>query len=159
MYTNHDVCSCTLQEKSTFSYYYTNYEETKTDVRNERHTREKSSTSTETLAPHVLNCYKQRSHAQWLTKLPKYKHNTFTGVSKQESTRTCILRTSIALSPPRPPEVLMASLRPELGARLTGLSLQDDPFLLSGDSKPESMDDSEPLELSPRASGSSMCEA
>ena len=50
---------------------------------------------------------------------------------------------------------MIASLKHALGARLTGLSLPD-PFPLSGDSKPESMEDSEPLELSPRARGSSI---
>ena len=51
----------------------------------------------------------------------------------------------------------MASLRLALGARLTGLSLPE-PFPLSGDSNPESMDDSEPLELSPLVMGSSIGE-
>jgi hypothetical protein len=62
-------------------------------------------------------------------------------------------RDSIVLSP----VVVMASLRQALGARLTGLSLPD-PFPLSGDSKPESMEVSEPLELSPLARGSSIVE-
>ena len=62
-------------------------------------------------------------------------------------------RTSIVLRP----LVVMASLRQALGARLTGLSLPE-PFPLSGDSNPESMEDSDPLELRPRASGSSIGE-
>lgn len=49
----------------------------------------------------------------------------------------------------------MASLRHALGARLTGLSLPE-PFPFSGDSNPESMEDSEPLELSPLVMGNSI---
>ena len=66
------------------------------------------------------------------------------------------------------PQVVMASLREALGARLTGLGSQSDSFppppppppprTHGGDSKPESMEDSEPLELRPRARGSSMGE-
>lgn len=52
---------------------------------------------------------------------------------------------------------MMASLSVALGARLTGLSLPDS-FPHGGDSKPESMEDSDPLELRPRARGSSMGE-
>lgn len=61
--------------------------------------------------------------------------------------------TSIVLRP----LVVMASLRQALGARLTGLSLPE-PFPLRGDSNPESMEDSEPLELSPLVMGSSIGE-
>ena len=46
----------------------------------------------------------------------------------------------------------MASLRLATGTLLTGLI----PSLLSGESKPESILDSEPLELRPRISGSSI---
>jgi hypothetical protein len=67
----------------------------------------------------------------------------------------------LALTTP-PPQISLGALEMEsldniLSALATGLS---EPFpLLSGDSKPESMEDSDPLELRPRgASGSSIGE-
>ena len=82
-------------------------------------------------------------HAQWLLRA---RNTTPVAVctSGNDAYTVQLVRTSIVLRP----EVVMASLRHALGARLTGLSLPES-FPLRGDSKPESMEVSEPLELRP----------